>query len=282
VTPLSDYDPPAGVVHDVVARALAEDLGVLGDITSVAVIPMGVTATGRFVTRAEGVLAGTAAATETFRQVDPTIGVTWAVSDGDAIRAGQVLGTVDGSLRGVLTAERTSLNLLRHCSGIATMTARYVAVVAGRTRVLDTRKTTPGLRSLEKAAVRAGGGCNHRDSLSDAVLIKDNHLVACDLSTAIGRALARWPGRLVECECETLEQVTEARDAGVHRILLDNMDPTDVKTAIQLLEGAVAVEVSGGITLETIGAYAAAEPEFISVGALTHSAGQLDLALDLD
>lgn len=282
MTRSSEYDPPSGVVHDVVARALGEDLGALGDITSIAVIPTGTTAKGRFATRADGVLAGTAAATETFRQVDPGVALSWAVSDGDAIRAGQVLGTVDGSLRGVLSAERTALNLLRHCSGIATMTARCVAVVAGRSRVLDTRKTTPGLRALEKAAVRAGGGYNHRDSLSDAVLIKDNHLVACDLDTAVSRALARWPGRLVECECETLEQVAQARGAGAHRILLDNMDPTDVKTAIQLLEGSVPVEVSGGITIETIGVFAAAEPDFISVGALTHSAGQLDLALDLD
>lgn len=282
MTAASDYDPPAEAIRAVVARALAEDFGALGDITSLAVIPADAAATGRFVTRADGVLAGTAAATETFRQVDSEIELSWAATDGDAIRSGQVLGTVGGRLRALLGAERTALNFLRHCSGVATTTARFVAIVAGRSRVLDTRKTTPGLRAIEKAAVRAGGGHNHRESLSDAVLIKDNHLVACDLSTAVGQASARWPGRLVECECETLEQVAQARAAGAHRILLDNMDPTGVRAAIVLLEGAVPIEVSGGVTVETIGAFAAAEPDFISVGALTHSAGQLDLALDLD
>ena len=172
----------------------------------------------------------------------------------------------------MLTGERTALNLLRHCSAIATLTDRFVRAVAGRTRVLDTRKTTPGLRALEKAAVRAGGGVNHRESLSDAVLIKDNHLVACDLGEAIRRAHARWPGRLVECECDTLDQVVAARGAGADRILLDNMSPELVKEAMHLLEGAVPVEVSGSVSLETIGAYAAVEPDFVSVGAITHSA----------
>ena len=277
-----DFDPPVAAVRDVVARALAEDIGLLGDLTSLAVIPIGATGSGRFVTRADGVLAGTAAATETFRQLDPDVAIVWHAADGAAIRAGDTLGTVSGPLRSVLTGERTALNLLRHCSAIASLTNRFVVAVAGRTRVLDTRKTTPGLRALEKAAVRAGGGSNHRESLSDAVLIKDNHLVACDLSEAIARAHALWPGRLVECECDTLDQVVAARGAGADRILLDNMSPELVKEAIGLLDGAVPVEVSGNVDLETIGAYAAVEPDFVSVGAITHSAGQLDLALDFD
>ncbi len=279
---MSSLDPPPAAVHDIVARALAEDLGMLGDLTSLAVIPADATGRGRFVTRADGVLAGTAAATETFRQLDPLVAVDWLVGDGAPIRAGDDLGTVAGPLRSVLTGERTALNLLRHCSAIASLTRRFVDAAAGRTRVLDTRKTTPGLRALEKAAVRAGGGFNHRESLSDAVLIKDNHLVACDLGEAIGRAQAQWPGRLVECECDTLEQVVAARAAGADRILLDNMSPELVKEAIGLLEGTVPVEVSGNVNLETIGAYAAVEPHFVSVGAITHSAGQLDLALDFD
>jgi nicotinate-nucleotide pyrophosphorylase (carboxylating) len=276
------FDPPVAAVRDVVARSLAEDLGLLGDLTSLAVIPAEAIGHGRFVTRADGVLAGSAAAAETFRQLDPTVTVHWLVADGSQIRSGDDLAIVSGPLRSVLTGERTALNLLRHCSAIASLTNRFVLAAAGRTRILDTRKTTPGLRALEKAAVRAGGGFNHRESLSDAVLIKDNHLVACDLGEAIDRARTRWPGRLIECECDTLDQVVAARAARADRILLDNMSPEMVKEAIGLLDGTVPVEVSGNVDLETIGAYAAVGADYVSVGAITHSAGQLDLALDLD
>jgi nicotinate-nucleotide pyrophosphorylase (carboxylating) len=276
------FDPPVAAVRDVVARSLAEDLGLLGDLTSLAVIPAEAIGRGRFVTRADGVLAGSAAAAETFRQLDPTVTVHWLVADGSQIRSGDDLAIVSGPLRSVLTGERTALNLLRHCSAIASLTNRFVLAAAGRTRILDTRKTTPGLRALEKAAVRAGGGFNHRESLSDAVLIKDNHLVACDLGEAIDRARTRWPGRLIECECDTLDQVVAARAARADRILLDNMSPEMVKEAIGLLDGTVPVEVSGNVDLETIGAYAAVGADYVSVGAITHSAGQLDLALDLD
>jgi nicotinate-nucleotide pyrophosphorylase (carboxylating) len=277
-----EFDPPVAAVRDVAARSLAEDLGLLGDLTSLAVIPADAIGRGRFVTRADGVLAGSTAATETFRQLDPTVTVDWLVVDGSPISAGDDLAIVSGPLRSVLTGERTALNLLRHCSAIASLTNQFVLAAAGRTRILDTRKTTPGLRALEKAAVRAGGGFNHRESLSDAVLIKDNHLVACDLGEAIDRARTRWPGRLVECECDSLDQVVAARAAGADRILLDNMSPEAVKEAIGLLGGTVPVEVSGNVNLETIGSYAAVEPDFVSVGAITHSAGQLDLALDFD
>jgi nicotinate-nucleotide pyrophosphorylase (carboxylating) len=276
------FDPPVAAVVDVVARALAEDLGVMGDITTLAVIPEDAPGSARFVARTEGVLAGTLAATEVWRQLDAATEMTWTRTDGEELQAGETFGRVTGSLRTILAGERTSLNLLQRCSGIATLTRRYVRSAYGRTRILDTRKTTPGLRALEKAAVRAGGGFNHRESLSDAVLIKDNHLVACDLRQAIERARARWPGRMVECECDTLEQVHQAHAAGADRIMLDNMSPEQVKEAIELLEGAVPVEVSGGVSLETIAAYAATGADFVSVGALTHSPPSLDIGLDLD
>jgi nicotinate-nucleotide pyrophosphorylase (carboxylating) len=277
-----EFDPPLATVADVVARALAEDLGVMGDITSVAVIPEDAPGSARFVARTEGVLAGTLAATEVWRQLDPAAEVVWTRADGEELQAGETFGRVTGSLRTILAGERTALNLLQRCSGIATLTRRYVRSAAGRTRILDTRKTTPGLRALEKAAVRAGGGFNHRESLSDAVLIKDNHLVACDLRQAVERAHARWPGRMVECECDTIEQVELARAAGADRIMLDNMSPEQAKEAIELLEGAVPVEISGGVNLETVAAYAATGADFVSIGALTHSPPSLDIGLDLD
>jgi nicotinate-nucleotide pyrophosphorylase (carboxylating) len=276
------FDPPVAAVVDVVARALAEDLGVMGDITTLAVIPEDAPGSARFVARTEGVLAGTLAATEVWRQLDPATEMAWTRADGEELQTDETFGRVTGSLRTILAGERTALNLLQRCSGIATLTRRYVRAAHGRTRILDTRKTTPGLRALEKAAVRAGGGFNHRESLSDAVLIKDNHLVACDLRQAIERAHARWPGRMVECECDTIEQVALARAAGADRIMLDNMSPEQVKEAIELLEGAVPVEISGGVSLETIAAYAASGADFVSVGAITHSPPSLDIGLDLD
>ncbi|MCZ7528152.1 MAG: carboxylating nicotinate-nucleotide diphosphorylase [Acidimicrobiia bacterium] len=280
--PIGDLDPPLGAVREAVARALGEDLGVLGDITSIAVIPEEAVGRASVVARQEGILAGTAAATEAFRQVDPNVAVTWSVTDGHEVRDDQVLGRVEGSLRSILTAERTALNFLTHCSGVATLTRRFVRTARGRARIRDTRKTLPGLRALEKAAVRAGGGFNHRESLADAVLIKDNHLVQLGLTQAIERARARWPGRVVEVECDTLEQVAHARDARPDLVLLDNMTPDEVRQAVALLGGSIPTEVSGGVTLATVGAYAEAGVDFVSVGAITHSAPALDLALDLD
>ncbi|MFN8034531.1 MAG: carboxylating nicotinate-nucleotide diphosphorylase [Acidimicrobiia bacterium] len=278
---MSDFDPPPSAIREVVARALAEDLGILGDITSVAVVPEDATGRGAFVSRADGILAGTAAATEVFRQVDPAVEVRWDAEEGAELREGQVLGRVDGRLRSLLVAERTALNILTHCSGVATLTRRFVRSARGRSRIRDTRKTLPGLRALEKAAVRAGGGFNHRDSLSDAVLVKDNHLAHFDLEQAVERARARWPGRIVEVECDTLEQVARAKATHADLVLLDNMSPDEVRAAVILLEGACRSEVSGGVTLATVSAYADAGPDFISVGALTHSAPSLDLALDI-
>ena len=195
---------------------------------------------------------------------------------------------VTGPLRPILTAERTALNFLGRLSGVATLTAQYVAAAHARNpavEVLDTRKTTPGLRALEKAAVQAGGGVNHRSSLSEAVLVKDNHLAGVTITEAVARARALWPGRVVQIECDTVEQVVEAARAGADAVLLDNMDPATVARAIEVAHaesnGPILTEVSGGVTLQSIGDYAAVGPDRISVGALTHSATVLDLGLDL-
>ena len=277
---MSAFDPPRGIVRKLVADALAEDVGILGDITSLACID-DERARAAFIARSDGVLAGTALATETYRQLDDTISVDWRVVDGESVASGAQLGEVSGTLRTILTGERTALNFLCHCSGIATATHRYVMAVGGRTRILDTRKTLPGLRAVQRAAVRAGGGFNHRDSLSDAVLIKDNHLAATGIAKSIERARSAWPGRMIEIECDTIEQVGEARAAGADRVLLDNMGPEEVREAVALLEGSAEVEVSGGITLENIRAYADSGADFISVGALTHSVVVFDIGLDM-
>ncbi|HUZ08569.1 MAG TPA: carboxylating nicotinate-nucleotide diphosphorylase [Acidimicrobiales bacterium] len=281
-------DPPRAAVMEAVARALAEDLLPLGDLTA-SLVPAERTATLVVVTRAHGVVAGRACAVEAFGQLDPGIRVVWHLPDGTTVAPGDVVATVSGSLRQVLTAERTALNFLCHLSGIASFTRRFVTAVQAvdpRVRVLDTRKTTPGLRSLEKAAVRAGGGHNHRANLSDAVLVKDNHLGGMSITEAVGRARATWPGRMVEVECDRPEQVREACEAGAGAVLLDNMAPEEVARCVELARstapgGAVLVEVSGGVTIETAPAYAATGIDLVSVGALTHSAPALDLGLDL-
>ncbi|MFM7616645.1 MAG: carboxylating nicotinate-nucleotide diphosphorylase [Actinomycetes bacterium] len=278
----SSLDPPVGIVREVVALALREDLGLLGDLTSLAVIPEDAEGTARFVARTDGVLAGTAAATEVFRQLDSDVVVAWTAADGAELNPGLTFGSVSGPLRSLLGGERTALNLLQHCSGVATLTRRYVRSTHGRAQIRDTRKTLPGLRALEKAAVRAGGGANHRECLSDAVLIKDNHLVHHDLTAAVRRARAHWPGRVVEVECDTLEQVREAIAVGPDLILLDNMTPDEVREARSIAGPDAALEVSGGVTVDTVAAYAEAGATYISVGAITHSAPALDIGLDLD
>jgi nicotinate-nucleotide pyrophosphorylase (carboxylating) len=278
---MTSFDPPRAVVRRLVEDALAEDLGILGDITSLACVDEAQLAEAVFVARADGVLAGTALATETFRQLDADVEMEWSAHDGDSVAGGAHLGRVTGPLRSILTGERTALNFLCHCSGIATTTHRYVMAAHGKVRVLDTRKTLPGLRAIQRAAVRAGGGFNHRDSLSDAVLIKDNHVVATGIAKSIERARSTWPGRMIEVECDSLAQVTEARDAAADRVLLDNMSPAQVREAVVLLNGAIEVEVSGGVTLETISAYAESGADFVSVGALTHSVPVFDIGLDM-
>jgi nicotinate-nucleotide pyrophosphorylase (carboxylating) len=270
-------------VEAVVRRALAEDLEPLGDITS-ALLPPGLAGRATVVPRAPGVLAGRTAADEAFRQVDPELVVTWAADDGDDLEVGRAVATVEGPLASILTAERTALNLLCHLSGIATLTRRYVDAAGGRIRVWDTRKTTPGLRALEKAAVRAGGGVNHRGNLSDWVMFKDNHLAALGVAAAVQAARDRWPGKRVHVECDTAEQVAEAVAAGADLVLLDNMAPDEVAACVRTVRAGAPsclVEVSGGVTLETVPAYAATGADLISVGALTHSAPVLDLGLDI-
>ncbi|MGH8998068.1 MAG: carboxylating nicotinate-nucleotide diphosphorylase [Acidimicrobiia bacterium] len=277
----AEVDPPAVAVREAVNRALAEDFGPLGDVTSAALIPAGLTGRGRFVARSAGILAGTAAATEVYAQLDRRVEVAWRAVDGDRLAEGATFGWVSGPLRSILGGERTALNFLGHLSGVATLTRVY-ADAAGGARIRDTRKTIPGLRALQKAAVRAGGGANHRGGLSDAVLVKDNHLRHVSITDAVAAARASWPGVSVEVECDTLAQVAQAKAAGPDLVLLDNMSPAQVAEAVALLGGAAAVEVSGGVTLDTVAAYAAAGADLISVGALTHSAPNLDLALDLD
>jgi len=289
---VSEGDPEGSAafraaVADAVGRALAEDLGPEGDLTA-ALVPADVTAHFALRARQGGVLAGRDCATEAFRRVDPALELVWHAADGAELAAGDTVMEVTGALRPILTAERTALNFLGHLSGVATLTAQYVAAaheLNPSVQVLDTRKTTPGLRVLEKAAVRAGGGTNHRAGLSDALLVKDNHLAGTGITEAVRRARELWPGRMVEIECDTLVQVAEAARAGADAVLLDNMDPGTVVEAIAVAgveaTGPVLTEVSGGVTLATIGAYAAAGPDRISVGALTHSAAALDLGLDL-
>ena len=278
---MTAFDPPRAAVRALVALALAEDLGVLGDITTLACIDDGAEGAARFVARGEGVLAGTAAATEAFHQVDPSMTMQWRLSDGEAVEPGAELGTIEGALRSILSGERVALNFLTHLSGIASITRRYVRATHGRARILDTRKTLPGLRAFEKAAVRAGGGFNHRESLSDAVLIKDNHLVGIGVVGAVERARARWPNRIIEVECDSLEQVAEAKTVGPDVVLLDNMTPDMVREAVAVLGGSAKTEVSGNVSLDAVGAYAEAGADYISVGAITHSARALDIGLDM-
>ncbi|HEX9258042.1 MAG TPA: carboxylating nicotinate-nucleotide diphosphorylase [Acidimicrobiales bacterium] len=279
----SPLDPPLTTLRELVARALAEDLGPLGDLTS-ALIPADTLVTAHLRSRATGVMAGRLSAEETFRAVDPSIDMKWWKADGDRLEPGTVLADIYGPLTSVLTAERTALNFLCHLSGVATMTARFVeAAREGRpgVRVWDTRKTLPGLRAVEKAAVRAGGGVNHRGSLSEMVLVKDNHLAGIGIAEAVGRARALWPGRGVEVECDRLEQVAEAIEAGADLVLLDNMTPEQVKGCVAEVAGRALVEVSGGVTLDTVASYAAAGADLISTSIITQSAPAFDIGLDL-
>jgi nicotinate-nucleotide pyrophosphorylase (carboxylating) len=264
---------------------LDEDLTPLGDITS-GLLPAGVVGAADFVARERGVLAGVACATEVFAQIDDTVIADWAVTDGADLGAGQVIGHVSGPLSSILTAERTALNFLGHLSGVATLTHELVVATGGGARIWDTRKTTPGLRALEKAAVRAGGGSNHRGNLSDWVLLKDNHLTVLGIEDAVRLAHERWPGRTVHVECDSLDQVAQALKAGADALLLDNMTPDEVQAAVELSRQAdeprPLLEVSGGVTRETVRAYAQTGADCISVGAITNSAPVLDIGLDIE
>lgn len=284
---MHDAHPTIIAVREAVARALAEDLTPLGDLTS-ALLPPALEATARFVPRADGILAGRLCAMEAFRQVDPQLELAWWVDDGDQVTAGVAIADVRGPLAPILTAERTALNFLGHLSGVATLTARFVDAISeagGDLRVWDTRKTTPGLRALEKAAVRAGGGYNHRGNLSDWVLLKDNHLELFGITAAVVHARERWPGRTVHVECGDLDQVREATEAGADALLLDNMSPEEVRAVVAEVRERDPVrpllEISGTVSLETIRAYATTGADMVSIGALTHSAPVLDIGLDV-
>jgi nicotinate-nucleotide pyrophosphorylase (carboxylating) len=281
---VSDHDAPVDAVAECVARALAEDIGPLGDLTA-SLVPVDARATADVVARAAGVVAGTRCASEVFAQLDDEVVVEWQVDDGAVVGAGTKLGRVSGRLRSVLTGERTALNFLCHLSGVATATRRFVDAAGDGVRIWDTRKTLPGLRALEKAAVRAGGGVNHRGSLSDFVLVKDNHLAGLSISDAVRRALARWPGRTVEVECDRIEQVEEAIAAGATMVLLDNMTVPDVRACVALARASAPrgflVEVSGGVTLANVADYAATGVDLVSTSVITQSATALDIAFDI-
>ncbi len=270
---------------EAVRRALDEDLQSRGDITSQAVIDPGTRARGRVVMREEGVVAGLPLASMAFRVLDARVSFRALANDGERLGAGSVIAEVEGLALTILEGERTALNFLQRLSGIATLTSRFVAEAAPYgAAILDTRKTSPGLRTLEKYAVRAGGGRNHRFGLFDAVLIKDNHIAAVGgVGEAVRRAREALGGEFpVEVEVQRLEDLEEAVQAGAEVVMLDNLSVAEVEEAVRLARGRVKLEASGGINLDNVAAYAAAGVDFISVGAITHSARALDIALDLE
>jgi len=276
-------DLPEVLIAPIVQRSLEEDLGSGGDVTSRAVISPAATARVQVVAREGGILAGVQPTVLTFRLVDPTVELLFAVPEGASLEAGEVVATAEGPTRSILTAERTALNFLSHLSGVATATQTLVALVAGtRARICCTRKTTPGLRALEKQAVRAGGGVNHRHGLGDAILIKDNHIAAAGcVATAIGAARSQsGPATAIEVEVDTLDQLSEALEAGATALLLDNMAPPDLLKAVEMTAGRAALEASGRVTAETVRAVAETGVDFISSGWITHSAPVLDFGLD--
>ena len=274
------------VIEDAVRRALAEDLGRAGDITSAATIPEGKKATAKLAARKPGVLAGLACAAEAFRQLDPSVEFRAKKRDGDALKAGDVTAEISGNARAILSAERTALNFATHLSGIATLTAAFVAKVKHtRAKIVCTRKTIPGLRALEKYAVRCGGGMNHRFGLDDAILIKDNHIAVAGTVAAALKAARASAGHLVkvEIEVENLDELADVLNAGGADVaLLDNMDTATLKRAVEITAGRLALEASGGVNLDTVAAIAETGVDMISVGALTHSAPALDLGLDIE
>ena len=280
-----DIRLPEPLITAAVTNALAEDLGLAGDITTDAVISPEARASGVFVARKPGVVAGLDVAAAAFRHLDPTVAFDVLSPDGERVAAGTRIARVSGRARALLTAERVALNFLGRMSGIATLTRRYVDAIAGtRAAIVDTRKTTPGLRAFEKYAVRAGGGMNHRIGLFDAVLIKDNHIaVAGGVGAAIAAARARV-GHMVkiEVEVDTLDQLAEALGHRIDAVLLDNMTPAQLTEAVRLVAGRVITEASGSVNLDTVRAIAEAGVDLISIGALTHSAAILDIGLDIE
>jgi nicotinate-nucleotide pyrophosphorylase (carboxylating) len=268
--------------RDLVRQALAEDRG-RGDVTSAATIAAGTRARGVILAKSDLVVAGIDVAAEAFRQLDPAAVFQVRWGDGARVQAGEMVATVTGDARALLEAERTALNFLQRLCGIATLTAKFVDAARGGITILDTRKTTPGFRALEKYAVRCGGATNHRQRLDDGILIKDNHKrLAGGIRGAAEQAMARSGGLPVEIEVETLDELDEALQAGVPRILLDNFTTLEIREAVARVAGRAKIEISGGVTLERIPELATTGADYVSVGALTHSAPSADLSFEID
>lgn len=278
IAPLPDL-----LIDPVVRAALAEDLGRAGDITALACIDADARLEATFAARRPGTIAGLACARLAVLAMDPDAKFKARVADGDPVKAGAVLAKVSANARALLSAERTALNLLGRLSGVATLTAQYVAAVEGtKARITDTRKTTPGLRALEKYAVRCGGALNHRFGLDDAILIKDNHVAACGGGGEAIRRARAFAGHLVkvECEVDSLDQLAQALDAAPDVVMLDNFSLKNLRIAVGMTAGRVVLEASGGVNLDTVRDIAETGVDVISVGALTHSASVLDIGLD--
>jgi nicotinate-nucleotide pyrophosphorylase (carboxylating) len=272
----------------IVRASLEEDVGT-GDVTTLATVPAGARAKAFMVAREPLVVCGLSLAEETFRQVSPEIGLAAAAADGQRVTTGDVLLAIEGPARAILTGERVALNFIQRLSGVATLTAHFVEAVRGlEAKILDTRKTTPGWRQLEKYAVQCGGGVNYRIGLFDQVLIKDNHLAALRgekpsaIAAAVRRAREQFPKLTVEVEADTLEQVEQACAAGADIVLLDNMSNKDLRAAVGLVAKRARTEASGGVSLATVRSIAETGVDYISVGALTHSAPAVDIALDFE
>ncbi len=277
--PVMPLDPAD--YQDLIRRALEEDVGD-ADVTTDAVVPIDATARGEFVAKSDLVVAGLDVAADVFRQIDPAVRFEALAADGSPCVPGAIIAAVTGRARALLTGERTALNFLQRLSGIATLTRRFVAAAAGTIVVLDTRKTTPTLRALEKYAVRAGGGTNHRVGLFDAVLVKDNHIrLAGGVGQAVARVLAARPDLPIEVEAQSLDEVQAAVDASADTILLDNLPLDQIDAAIRLVAGRARIEVSGGVTLERLPALAQTGADFVSIGALTHSAPAGDISFEI-
>jgi len=276
---------PTVLVEDAVRRSLGEDLGLAGDLTTLATIPLGATATATLSAREPATIAGISLALETFRQLGGAVAFDAQVADGSRVAKGDIVAVVSGDAHQLLAGERTALNYLNHLSGIATQTARFVDAVAGTgARICDTRKTTPGLRALEKYAVRCGGGHNHRFALSDAILIKDNHIAVAGSAAAAYTAARAAAGHLVAIEIEvtTLEELAAVLDAGATLVLLDNMDNATLRDAVRLNAGRARLEASGGVTLDSVRGIAETGVDFISSSQITMGARPVDLGLDVE
>ena len=272
----------AGLYRDLVRRALAEDFG-WGDVTTEGIIDAQQKAHAVILAKSRCVIAGLDIASEAFRQLDPSVTITMRHADSSWCEPGSVVAEYDGHASGLLTAERTALNFLQRLSGIATLTRRFVDAAAGRITVLDTRKTTPLLRALEKYAVRAGGGTNHRSGLDEGILIKDNHVrLAGGVGNAVSRMRAKTREMATEVEAQSLQQVDDALAAGADIILLDNLSTRDIETAVRKCRGRAKTEISGGVTLARMPELAATGADYVSIGALTHSAPAVDLSFEIE